>query len=248
MRNGGIDPNLVAITLDLDWAPDYAIDLVAQILVEHEVRATWFVTHESEAVRGLRAHELFELGIHPNFASASTHGSGLETVLDHCMQLVPEATSMRTHQLFQLTPLFDLVLERTPIRSDLSLYLHRAPNLSPVAFHSAGRVLHRFPTFWQDDQAMNEPSTCWDPAVLIATPGLKVMNFHPMHVYLNSGSFDRYRTLRGSGRLLSELPQGDTTAHIGEGPGVGTLFRTLVTMLAGGATWRIRDLAQRLDR
>ena len=59
--------NDLVLTLDMDWAPDCAIDFVSEELVSREVRATWFVTHASPAVHRLREHpELFELGIHPN--------------------------------------------------------------------------------------------------------------------------------------------------------------------------------------
>ena len=44
------------ITLDIDWAPDYAIDFAAGLLIEAQVRATWFVTHDSPAVERLRQH------------------------------------------------------------------------------------------------------------------------------------------------------------------------------------------------
>lgn len=245
MVGAPIDPDLAMITVDLDWAPDHAIDLVAGILLEKGVRATWLVTHDSPAVRALRDHDAFELGIHPNFASASTHGSSFADVLEHCMALVPEARSMRTHHLFQMTPLLDLVLERTPVRADLSLYLHRAPHLSPVAFRSAGRTLHRIPTFWQDDQAMNEAEPCWDPEALMATRGLKVMNFHPIHVLLNSATFDGYRALREAGRI-TDLPAAAAGEHARPGSGVGTLFRELVGLLASRPTWRVRDVVARL--
>lgn len=33
------------ITLDIDWAPDFVIDAVAEQLVQAGVWATWFVTH-----------------------------------------------------------------------------------------------------------------------------------------------------------------------------------------------------------
>jgi peptidoglycan/xylan/chitin deacetylase (PgdA/CDA1 family) len=69
------DENRVCVTLDVDWASDAMIDQTARILLEHEVPATWFITHASAAVDRLRDHpELFELGIHPNFLPGSTHG------------------------------------------------------------------------------------------------------------------------------------------------------------------------------
>ena len=83
---------MIAITLDVDWAPDHAIDAVAGHLIERDVRATWFVTHASPAIDRLRDRpDLFELGIHPNFAPGSTQGETPDAVLDHCMAIVPEA-------------------------------------------------------------------------------------------------------------------------------------------------------------
>ena len=140
------------LSLDLDWAPDAAIDAVAQILVESGVPATWLVTHASPAVDRLRDHgDLFELGIHPNFLPGSTHGSTTAEVLDHCMALVPDAVTMRTHALVQSTPILSEVLERTPIRVDLSLFLPRASGIEPVEYRWRERSLVRLPYVWEDD-------------------------------------------------------------------------------------------------
>ena len=58
---------VAALTFDIDWAPDWMIEEVASILIEHNVKTTWFVTHASPAIDKLRQMpELFELGIHPN--------------------------------------------------------------------------------------------------------------------------------------------------------------------------------------
>ena len=78
------------ITLDIDWAPEVVIDWMAQVLIDANVRATWFVTHESQAVNRLRRRsDLFESGIHPNFMAGSSHGATPIAVLRHCLDLVP---------------------------------------------------------------------------------------------------------------------------------------------------------------
>ena len=38
------------LTIDLDWAPDWMIEYVANELIRAQVKATWFVTHASHAV------------------------------------------------------------------------------------------------------------------------------------------------------------------------------------------------------
>lgn len=222
------------VTLDLDWAPDAAIDACAELLRSHGVPATWFVTHASPAVERLRGHDGFELGIHPNFLPGSTHGETVEEVLDHCLALVPDATSMRTHSLVQSTQILAAVLERTPIRADVSVYLPRAPWVAPVEYVWRGRTLVRVPYVWEDDVEL-ENGTLLD-GIDLDGPGLKVFDFHPAHVFLNSGSMEPYRSVaRG-------LPDVDLAPHVSDGDGVGTVFRGLLERVAGRAC-TIRDLA-----
>lgn len=132
----------VYLTLDVDWAPDFMIDNVAERLVSQGVNATWFVTHESPAIDRLRRHPgLFELGIHPNFSRGSTHGATPEAVLRSCLSLVPDAVSMRTHALIQSSPLLVQVRASTSIRIDVSMFLPHHANLQPVSLWMDGRAL-----------------------------------------------------------------------------------------------------------
>lgn len=225
------------LSLDLDWAPDAAIDAVAQILVESSVPATWLVTHASPAVDRLREHgDLFELGIHPNFLPGSTHGSATADVLDHCMALVPDAVSMRTHALVQSTPILSEVLERTPIRVDLSVFLPRAGNVSPVEYRWRDRSLVRLPYVWEDDVELENGTLNGGFDSILRASGLKVFDFHPVHVFLNSTSMAAYRRVSGT------LPEADLAPHVEEGRGVGVVFRELVAALAGRAC-HARDFA-----
>ena len=222
------------ITLDLDWASDAAIDAVAALLREAGVPATWFVTHESAAVERLRAEEAFELGIHPNFLSGSTHGDAVADVLDHCMGLVPEATAMRTHALVQSTPILAEVLSRTPIRVDASLFLPHAENVRPVRYRWRGATLVRVPYVWEDDVELENGTLADGVDALLDAPGLKVFDFHPTHVFLNSNSMERYR------ELSPGLPDVDLSAHVQTGPGVGTVFEHVLERVRGRAC-RIGD-------
>jgi polysaccharide deactylase WbmS-like protein len=225
------------LSLDLDWAPDAAIDAVAQILVESSVPATWLVTHASPAVDRLREHgDLFELGIHPNFLPGSTHGSATADVLDHCMALVPDAVSMRTHALVQSTPILSEVLERTPIRVDLSVFLPRAGGVSPVEYRWRDRSLVRLPYVWEDDVELENGTLNGGFDSILRASGLKVFDFHPVHVFLNSTSMAAYRRVSGT------LPDADLAPHVEEGRGVGVVFRELVAALAGRAC-HARDFA-----
>jgi polysaccharide deactylase WbmS-like protein len=240
--------NAIVLTFDIDWAPDFAIDFVAQQLVRHQVRATWFVTHNSPAIERLRQHsDLFELGIHPNFLPGSTHGSTTAEVLDHCMRLVPEAFSVRTHCLFQSTPLLCDVLNLTPIRVDASLYLPHARRLSVNEIQWQGETLLRVPHFWEDDFEIERIAPCWSMAPLLAgNDGLKVFDFHPIHVYLNSSTMNAYRQLKQKAANLSEVSEDQAAAVAEAGAGAQTLFVELTKHLSQATeSLRMRDIHER---
>src|SRR5688572_26569640 len=124
----------LVMTLDTDWAPDCAIDEAAALLREHGVRATWFITHLSPAVERLRACELFEIGVHPNFLPGSTHGASFEEVLEHCTALAPEAVSFRTHGLLQSTRILWDIAVMSRLRIDASMWMPDVPFTRPAAF------------------------------------------------------------------------------------------------------------------
>ena len=227
--------NSVCITIDVDWAPDFAIAPMAERLLATGVKATWFITHPSPALEMLRRHpDVFELGIHPNFLPGSTHGSTPVEVLGHCLTLVPEAASLRTHALFQSTPLWDLVLESGQLKIDSSLYLPHQEHLRPILYHRGRRALWRVPIFWEDDLEMDRPAPLWDADDLLALgPGLKVFDFHPWHVFLNSSDMAPYQTMKKLFPRLHQADQAVASDHRRSGPGAGSLFHDLTARLSG---------------
>ena len=237
--------NEIVLTLDVDWAPDCAINFVAERLLAHRVRATWFVTHTSPAILALRRYpDLFELGIHPNFLPGSTHGETPEVVLRHCMALVPHATSMRSHALMQSTPLLDTVMRETPIETDVSLFLPRAKAVEFIEYHRPGRTLLRVPYVWEDDFEMESGDPCWELSPLFGRgEGLKVFNFHPIHIYLNSADIGPYHRLKRRVRCVTEATPEEAAAFVHVGMGTQVSWgQILKHLIEHGRSSRICDL------
>jgi hypothetical protein len=238
----------VVLTIDIDWAPDFTIDFVAEQLISRQVRATWFVTHMSPAVARLKQYpDLFELGIHPNFLSGSTHGDTPDAVLQHCITLVPEASSVRTHMLFQSTLLLQQILAQTRITTDVSLFLPGTPHIRPVEWLCRRRTLLRIPYFWADDFEMerNIPSWCLAPHLGVGK-GLKVFAFHPIHVYLNSADLEIYQALKHRVSRISEASANDLNPYIQTGEGTCVLFKEVIAHLAAdGRSACIQDIYNR---
>lgn len=232
------------ITLDIDWAPDFVIDWTAGCLVQAGVKATWFVTHASPAVDRLRRHgDLFELGIHPNFMQGSSHGAGYETVLQHCMDLVPDARSMRTHGLVQSTAILEAILHYTPIVSDVSIFLPHASSVSPCEYWWKGKCLTRIPYVWEDDFEMMRPKPVWRFESLVGgKQGIVILAFHPIHLYLNHCTMSEYEELKRRCKELSGVRQEQVQDLTASGEGPRSMFQKVVEILRPSGGQCVRDL------
>lgn len=224
--------NEFILTFDIDWAPDFIIDHIASRLREKRLSATWFATHRAAALDRLRERpDLFELGIHPNFLPGSTHGNTPAEVLAHMTEIVPEAVSVRTHGLAQSGPILAAIMS-AGLKADLSLFLPGMPGIRPVKFWSGGAPLLRIPYFWSDDHEMEKPAPSWSLSSLSAVEGLKVINFHPVHLYLNAGDMKPYAALKRQCPRLIELSAEAAEPYVRRGEGVQTFFEELTDHLA----------------
>ena len=70
-----------------------------------------------------------------------------------------------------------------------------------------------------------------------------MLDFHPIHVYLNSCDGEAYRRLKEACPRLRDATEPVVAAHRHVGAGSGTLFDEVVNHLAGlGETVCLRDL------
>lgn len=223
------------ITLDVDWASDEVIDYVSDILLCNKVKATWFITHDSPAIWRLADYpELFELGLHPNFHVDSSQGSDIGQVMGYLRKTLPYSGLIRTHGLIQSTRLLAELVECFGVEVDLSLCLYNTPLITPheLWFAKGGKSLLRVPYFWEDDYELNSPTPCWDfRNERYHRRGLKIFNFHPIHIALNSKDDRAYLAIRGKEKL-SNLTLQDVEPYINKEAGTQTLFMSLVDYIS----------------
>ena len=228
----------VLITLDIDWAPDFMINFVKDILIENNVKATWFITHNSDYVKELEKTDHFELGIHPNFSNDSTQGNNAEDILSNLKKIVPTAKSVRTHGLLQSTRILEK-FHKYNIENDVSLF---APNSNNPPHYLKFAKLYRFPYFWEDDINMMEDKIWSLPQSLFQENGLKIFNFHPLHIYFNFCDIKQYENFKiKNGYTFSD--KSDVDAFINKNDnGVQTFFRDLVSSLSDKQSYTIQEL------
>jgi hypothetical protein len=237
----------ILITLDVDWAPDFMIREVAELLRSSNVRSTWFVTHESEAIRDLEKDRRFEVGIHP-CAHTKTIDSMVKSI-GELRRLFPSAISMRTHGLFHSSFLRKVERVDYGIEIDSSIYLREMPNIAPFYTYYDRAPLLNVPFFWTEDGEMYSPRPTFRAADKTSGPGLKVFTYHPVHIWLNSVTMNRYNELKQELGPSLGWNKEDAIKIVGTGEGIrgaGDHFREMLQICAERGTMTLRDLAGRM--
>jgi hypothetical protein len=81
---------------------------------------------------------------------------------------------------------------------------------------------------------MVRPDSIWDLGRMIDRgTGLMIMDFHPIHVFLNSVTLATYRSVREMGRL-SDLSEEVVRGYIDTGRGAGYAFRSAIERMQRG--------------
>jgi hypothetical protein len=227
MSHPHLDAPVYCVTSDFDWASDFCLDELVGFLADRDIVPTVFATHRSEALGRHAAAGLVDVGLHPNFLPGSSHGDDAPAVIDHMLELFPEARSWRSHCFVDSTPIAREMLARG-LRYDSNLCLYLQPDLVPLR-HGTGTV--RLPVFWEDDCHWDLSGSDWDVASVFdrfLTPGLKILNVHPFMFAANVTSTDHYLRVKPH---ITTLDARDLDAVAHRGPGTRTFMTELVDAL-----------------
>lgn len=218
-------PKRVFLTFDIDWAPDYMITYVLRLLKEANAQATIFATHHSPLLQALSDSPRIELGLHPNLLPNSSQGADFKTIMPWLKSRFPKAIGNRFHVLkYSYRELLEL--KNYGLRYDVSTIRFNCPYLVPA---------------WHNDLKLNLLTYCWEDGICengnlpmsldsleIDTPGMKIINFHPMNVFINSSNkAHRHEFLNAAGPLL-ECPEDIAKAHQQSRPGAANVLRALL--------------------
>ena len=239
----------LCFTTDIEWAPDWAIRDLFKLADEHGVPLTPFLTHPSEYLTNRYATRdavsRGDVGLHPNFLPGSTQGATVDEVITTTKALWPDAVSFRSHCFYDDTRMVRRMAE-SGFRYDSNLFAFLQPMLAPLL--TVAQTV-RLPVFWEDDvHSGNQLS--WDAGILRAafeTPGLKIVNVHPLRVALNVPD----EGFHESHRRLWNAVDVDARAEAFRGKGTRTYLAELFAYASAGARPPVRlgDLyAQAVDR
>ena len=184
------DPECVSVyclTFDVDWVPDPVIEDTLLLLERTGVRATFFATHASAALRDAAA-EGHEIGLHPNFSRAVE--SDYRDIVMSLLKHFPDARGSRSHKYITGSPVVKLLGE-LGFLYDSNVVILGADGLCPWR-HWNGLVC--VPVAWGDYMMLQRPERWQLPRVAAAGAPVNcvVLNLHPVHVFLNTTSLEHY--------------------------------------------------------
>jgi hypothetical protein len=214
-------------TADIDWASEHVISHSHAAVGGADLRITYFNTHPSQYLNELTVNGECSQLIHPNFLPGSSHGSSYQEVMDYCRRLVPEADGFRTHRYFEVNDVLDEFANRgfkffsnhcTRCESNLRPLVHRSGMVSLPIFLEDGGYL------------ISDPTLNFDALIAkLETPGLKIINFHPAHMAINTPRFSYTREIKD--RLTREEWNDISVEHLAkltyDGHGVRDIIRAI---------------------
>lgn len=210
--------NKICITFDIDWAPDEVIEYVINLLEQYQVKATFFATHKSDFLKSLDSTK-YEIGIHPNF----NEGGDYNSIIADLRAIYPKVIGVRSHSLFESSHILRLFLDNG-LKYDVNSFIPLREGLYP--FMRLNKLV-RIPYYWEDDTHFSSQATFELSELQIHKKGLKICNFHPIHIFMNTNSTKHYNSFKAFYHEPDILKK-----HRNSGGGIQILFVELLQYLA----------------
>ncbi|MDF1646691.1 MAG: hypothetical protein P1U61_06915 [Legionellaceae bacterium] len=227
----------VFLTCDVDWAPDYAVEAVLKAVEDTGHKLTMFATHQSQVL--MNPPEWLEIGIHPDFTRPhSTHW--FDEKLSTLKAMYPDAVGMRSHRNFFGQNIGDFA-KAAGLSYDASVFLWNEPFCQA---HMDYNGITRFSYMWEDGIHLDMKLNLDFSKIHLASPGLKILNVHPILIYLNAASEDHRRSVTNRYKDLTIAPYEEIIKEVNQNArGIGSLWRDLLEYLAenGIRTHCLRD-------
>ncbi len=176
------------ITIDIDWAPDKVLGHTLELISKSGVPCTLFATHSTGLLNGLDKKQ-FEIGVHPNFNPLmSGKKDKPEVIVERLRQQFPQARGIRSHSSLVSNALIDL-FGRMGFEYESNVCLPYSRNLEILPLWND---LLRIPFNWEDYLHFSFRKSFKEMEL---DPGadLNIVNFHPVHIFINTESLERYK-------------------------------------------------------
>lgn len=205
----------VFLTFDIDWCSDEVLSYTLDIVEKYNIKATFFVTNETVLLERMIKSPNIELGIHPNFNFLLNgdfrQGSSAKEVVQYYKKFVPNAVSVRSHSLTQSGSIFP-IFEDEGFIYECNTFIPLQGGIQLPYKHT--KQLIKVPHIFEDDvRELYEDE--WNLKKYLNYKGIKVFDFHPIHIFLNSENIERYNSAREHFQNFEELKKCVNTKSYG---------------------------------
>lgn len=197
--------NRAFLTFDIDWAVDDILRDLHSLLMDFDVKSTWFATHESSFLTEMTGNSSVEIGIHPNFNDLLDGRNTTENYASRIANLLgvfPDAKSVRSHSITQSGPIQNAFAKNNITHDSNDFVPHTSGiKLRPWKINCG---LTKVPYCWADEHHFEDKMRI-DPHDILRSAQLAVFDFHPIHVFLNTEHHSRYENTRSIHKEPHEL-------------------------------------------
>ena len=198
----------VFLSFDVDWAPDFMLFDLMEIL--SNTKATFMHTHKSKGVD--ECIKNFSAGTHPNLSPGSDQGNSIEEIINFFNENKLHNFALnRFHVLGFSYP--DLVkLSKAGLKLDSSTLLFNQHHIAPN--YNQALDLISVPYFWEDGVRLTHKPNDKEYSINLIDPGCKVLDFHPIDIYLNTYSMEQRNTFKKSFKSVIDATEAETEKFV----------------------------------
>lgn len=184
---------MLCLTIDIDWAHDVVIADTLELIEHHGFKVTWFFTHKTPMYEEIRAARGHEVGVHPNFNPLLEAGGGTaQEILTRVLDVVPGALCVRSHSLLRSSRI-DVLFRSVGLTHESNYFIPPSLGSLPVWRDSFGLI--QVPIRWEDDVRLIDASI-GEPVHLLGQIAPLILDFHPIHIFLNTVTPNDYESAR----------------------------------------------------
>lgn len=184
----------IIFTSDIDWASETVIQDTIDLFEKYQIKCTLFATHKSKSI-DLCNRNLFEIGIHPNFNENIINGSGIpaKEIVQNLVQFYPEAIGVRSHSITTSGLLLEIFKEKG-IQYESNQFVPYSKKIEPYKCWNDITII---PYNFEDDVHYTYEKS-FEISLLdeFRSSEYLIMDFHPIHIFLNTESYKTYQRAR----------------------------------------------------
>tara|TARA_Y100001968_G_scaffold308547_1_gene327470 strand:+ start:726 stop:1457 length:732 start_codon:yes stop_codon:yes gene_type:complete len=216
-----------SLTLDIDWAPDEVIEYALEPIISLQIPATIFCTHDSEYLKYIfNKYTFIEAAIHPNFVPLinQTKSKTIYQIIDNILSIYPNSIGVRSHGHVVSSSILEYY-QLVGLKYESGIYTTSSSNITPLDYN---QNFTRIPHMFQDDAQLIRKLGLEFDKLDLYSQGLKVFDFHPSHLFINTKSIAHYQ----SSKAFYHQPQKLLSMRNNSSLGIKDIFDNLIKFLA----------------